>query len=180
MGDEQRVAAGVVERARAAAVDRGRPRPSGRQRCHSSSLTDRGDGERVAVAAEAGDDAGGHRCDHRRVAPLLAGGRVREVELDDRAVEGGQRVLDRPAVVREGGGVDDDRRAAAPRPLHGLHQVALVVRLEVLEREAVGLGDGARRRHVVVEGGRAVDLGLALPSRLRLGPLSSSTIRSLT
>ena len=54
---------------------------------------------------------------------------------------------------------------AAHRParaLHGLDEVALVVRLEVLEREAVGLGHRARRRHVVVERGGAVDLRLAL------------------
>ncbi len=59
--------------------------------------------------------------------------------------------------------------AAAPRPLHGLDEVALVVRLEVLEREAVGLGHRPRRGHVVVERGRAVDLGLALPEQVEVG-----------
>ena len=54
---------------------------------------------------------------------------------------------------------------AAQRPagaVDGVDQVALVVRLEVLEREAVGLGHRPGRGHVVVERGGAVDLGLPL------------------
>ena len=49
------------------------------------------------MAAEAGDGGGGDRGDDRGVAPRLAGRRVGQVELDDRAVEGGERVVERPA-----------------------------------------------------------------------------------
>src|SRR4051794_3714961 len=68
-------------------------------------------GEVVAVLAESGDRAGRHGCDDTDVAPRLAGVGVGDVDLDLRTFEGRQRVMDRPGVVREGAGVDDDRRA---------------------------------------------------------------------
>ena len=80
--------------------------------------------------------------DHRGVAPRLAGVRVRQVQLDDRTVEGGQGVVDRPGVVGERAGVDDDGGAAAAGRVDGLDQLALVVGLQVLERR----GRGARPR----------------------------------
>ena len=84
--------------------------------------------------------------------------RVGEVQLDDRPVEGGQRVVQGPGVVGEGARVDDDGGAPAPGAVHRVDELALVVRLEVLDAR----GRGARRRRpgdgdVVVEGGRAVD-----------------------
>jgi len=80
------------------------------------------------------------------VAPGLASVRVGEVELDDDAVERGERVVQRPGVVGEGTGVDDDRRVAPARAVDGLDQVGLGVGLDVVDREAVlfsgGLGGG--------------------------------------
>ena len=95
------------------------------------------DGQFVAQPAEAGDHAGGHRGQHRGVAERLAPGRVREVELDGRAVEGGHGVVERPGGVAERPGVDDECGGAAPGGVDGLDQFALVVGLEVLERQAV-------------------------------------------
>ena len=107
--------------------------------------------------------------DHRGVTPLLTRGRVRQVQLHDRALEGGERVLQRAAVVREGAGVDHDGGAAAARAVHGVDQLALVVRLEVLEHEIVRLRHGPGRRHVIVEGAGAVDLRFALPEQVEVG-----------
>ena len=59
------------------------------------------------------------------------------MQLDDRAVERGERVVEAPGVVRERAGVDDDRRAAAAGAVDRVDELALVVRLERLDREAV-------------------------------------------
>src|SRR3546814_19151326 len=56
-----------------------------------------------------------------------------------------------------------------PGAVDRIDQVALVVRLDVLELEAVGLGDGAGALHVVVERGRAVDGGLAIAEPVQVG-----------
>src|SRR3546814_5960206 len=56
-----------------------------------------------------------------------------------------------------------------PGAVDRIDQVALVVRLDVLELEAVGLGDGAGALHVVVERGRAVDGGLAIAEQVQVG-----------
>ena len=55
----------------------------------------------------------------------------------DRTVEGGQRVVQRPGVVGEGTGVDEDGRAASPGAVDGVDQLALVVGLEGLDVAAV-------------------------------------------
>src|SRR3546814_7487419 len=102
--------------------------------------------EGVAVPAEPADRARGHRCDGRCVPPLLSGVRVRDVELYDRALEGAEGVGEPPGVVREGAGVDDERGAPTPGAVDRIDQVALVVRLDVLELEAVGRGAGAGGR----------------------------------
>src|SRR6266508_3284330 len=94
-----------------------------------------GDGtnrEVVTGAAEAGDRAGGDRRDDARVPPRFAGVRVGEVNLDDRPVERGERVMKAPRVVRERAGVDDDRGAAAPGAVDQIEQLALVIGLVVL------------------------------------------------
>jgi hypothetical protein len=57
------------------------------------------------------------------------------VHLDDRPVERGEGVVQRPGVVGQRARVDDDGGAAAPGPVHGVHEVAFVVGLGVLDRE---------------------------------------------
>jgi len=104
------------------------------------------------VAAEAGDGAERHGRDDRGVAPRLASVRVRQVELDHRPFERGERVVDGPRVVRERAGIDDDRGDAPTRGVDGLDELALVVRLEVLQREAVALGGRSGRGDVITEG----------------------------
>ena len=132
----------------------------GEQAGHGTSSLQGEGGEAVAVAGEAADDPLGHRGDDRGAAPRVAGARVGQVQLDDDAVEGGEGVVDGPGVVGEGAGVDDDAGVAPPAVADGVDQLALVVRLEVADLPAVA-ERLAERGDVVVEGGRAVDLGLA-------------------
>src|SRR5260370_27537052 len=94
---------------------------------------DRFAGEGVGGAPEAGDGPGDDGGEHRDVAPLLAGGRVRDVELDGDAVVGRERVGEAVRVVGEGPGVDDDRRAAAPGGLDRVDELAFMVGLQVLD-----------------------------------------------
>ena len=62
------------------------------------------------------------------------------MELDDDAVEGGQGVVQRPRVVGEGPGVDDDGGGPAPGAVDELDELAFVVGLVVLELEAAAAG----------------------------------------
>ena len=71
------------------------------------------------------------------VSPRFAGVRIRDVDLDDGPVERGERIVDRPGVVGERAGVDDDRRAPPAGVVDVLDQLALVVRLVRLDREPV-------------------------------------------
>ncbi len=116
------------------------------------------DGEAVAGAPEAGDGAGGDGGDHRGVPPRLAGGGVGEVDLDDDSIVGGEGVGQGVGIVGESARVEDDRRRPAPGVVDGVDQVALVVRLQVLDLVA------AEQRR--------------LPGRLRRGRRGSPCRRS--
>ena len=105
------------------------------------------------------------------VPPRLAGVGVGEVQLDDRAVERGERVVERPRVVGERAGVDDDGRAPAPRGVDRVDQLALVVGLEVLDGRGRARPPPRGGRDVVVERGGAVDVGLALAQQVEVGPV---------
>ena len=70
----------------------------------------------------------------------LAGGGVRQVQLDDGPIEGGHRIVQRPRGVAQRAGVDDQRVRPAPGAVDRLDEVALVVRLQVLELQAVACG----------------------------------------
>ena len=90
------------------------------------------------AAPKPGDGAGRRTGEITEVvAPVLTRCRVREVQLDLHAVERRQRVGERERVVRERAGVEHDRRAAAAGAVDGVDELALVVRLQVLELVAV-------------------------------------------
>ena len=107
-------------------------RPAGRRRSASSRepTRQRRDGQLVADHPEPDDRAGRDGADDARVPPRLARVRVGDVDLDDRSVERGERVVDAPRVVGERAGVDDDRVGLGPRPVDRVDELALVVRLE--------------------------------------------------
>ena len=69
------------------------------------------------------------------VPPRLARVGVGDVDLDLGPVERSERVVDRPGVVGERTGVDDDRRAPPAGGVDVLDQLALVVGLVGLDRE---------------------------------------------
>lgn len=137
----------------------------------------------VAERAQPTDDGHGLVAEPALVAPLLARVHVADVHLDERDRHAQQRVPQRDRVVREGGGVDDDRvDALAARCVDPVDQRPLVVALEVRESVfaawggrvgRVGRGLGVREREVgdlrdglgldVGQCGGPVDGGLACP-----------------
>ena len=74
--------------------------------------------------------------DDRGPAPGLAGIGIRQVELDDRAVEGHEGVVQHPGVVGEGSRVDDQHRGTGTAPRAPADQVGLAVGLQVVEVDA--------------------------------------------
>ena len=78
--------------------------------------------------------------------------------------------MQRPRGVAQRAGVDDQRVGPAAGGVDGLDQLALVVGLEVLERQAVAGGRRLGPRHVVGQGGGPVDVGLALAQQVEVGP----------
>ena len=123
----------------------------------------------IAGPAEAGNNAGGHGRDHRRGPPGLAAPRVGQVELHDGSVEGGQRVMQRPAVVGEGAGVDDDGGGPAPGPVDDVHQVALVIGLLMFDPQAVTPGLRGGGGHVILERGGPVDIRFPIAEQVEVG-----------
>ncbi len=108
----------------------------GRDRAHARSDEQRGhrpDRERVPEGSEPGDAAVRDRCDRRGVAERLAGGGIRQVQLDDDPVEGSERVVQRPGGVGERARVDDDRPGTSTCGVDRLDEFAFVVRLHVVE-----------------------------------------------
>src|SRR6185312_5882964 len=90
------------------------------------------EGHLVAVGAMADEARGDEVGDDRLAPPLLPLVDVGQVHLDDRDRERLERVVDRPRVVRPGGGIDDDRVDGVVRVMAPLDELALVVRLAAL------------------------------------------------
>jgi hypothetical protein len=67
------------------------------------------------------------RRDHGVVAKLLAGVDIREVDLDHRPGDPGQRIAKRDAVVGEASGIDDDGDGAGSAILDQVDQYAFVI-----------------------------------------------------
>src|SRR5581483_11637495 len=111
---------------------------------------------------------GGHRGDHGGAPPGLAGGRVGEMDLDDHPIVGGEGVGEGVGVVGESARIEDDGRRPAPGPVDLVDEVALVVRLAVLDLVAGGGGRRPGRGHVVVERRLAVDLGFPLAEQVEV------------
>jgi hypothetical protein len=93
------------------------------------------------------------------------------VDLDLRPVERGERIMDRPGVVREGARVDDDRRASTSGGVDVLDQLAFVVGLVGLDGQPVPFGAGGCELDVVVERVAAVHRRLALTEQVEVRPV---------
>ena len=127
------------------------------------------DGEFVPEPAEPGDDPSGHRRQHRGVAEGLTPGRIGEVQLDGRAVKGGDGIVEGPRRVTQRPGVDDECLGPPTCGVDRFDQFTLVVGLVVLELEAVALCRGLGACHVVGQCGRAVDGRLARSQEVEIG-----------
>ena len=98
--------------------------------------------QRVALHPAAGDHAGGDGRDVGMAAEGLALVDVGDVDLDDRAGEGGKRVKDGDRGVAVAGGVDDDRRRALARLVDPVDELVFAVALAEVDGQAM-LGGGA-------------------------------------
>ena len=151
-------------RSRSLQLARSRPRPRGGTRPRRS---------RPIVPVTYGRD------DRRRGATSSRADGFERCSSTFTPVERGERVGERVRVVRERAGVDHDRVAAPARALDRVDEVALVVRLEVLERRARARPRPRRAsptRSSSVVG--AVDLGLALAEQVQVRPREQEDRRS--
>src|SRR4051794_12958966 len=154
------------------------------------------EGHLVAVGAMADEASGDEIGDDRLAPPLLPLVDVGQVHLDDRDRERLERIMDRPRVVRPGGGIDDDRVDGVVRVVAPLDELALVVRLAAQDGElelprplvdpALELGD--RQPSVQPRVAAAEDVQIDAvedehphaPGRLRLPPGGAGLRRRLT
>src|SRR5579862_1660509 len=109
--------------------------------------------------------------------PGFACAGVREVHLDLHSFERRERVGERVRVMRERAGVDHDGRAATARPVDRVDQIALVVRLHVLDVVPELGGRFLRERDELVEGGRAVVLRFPLAEQIEVGTGAQQNLR---
>ena len=138
---------------------------------------DRAQREAVACGAEPDDRAERDIAEVTVPAKRFAGVNVRQVNLDERQPDAGQRVAQRNARVREGAGVDQDRRrAVAARGVHALDQrvlrVALVRRQPDAERSRLLAQPGDD----VVERARAVMARLPTAQQVQVRPVDQQDV----
>jgi hypothetical protein len=91
------------------------------------------------------------------------------VQFDDGAVEGGQGVVQRPGVVRERPGVDDDGVGPAPGTMNDVDERPLVIGLVVLDDKPVPAGLLSCSGDVVGERRRPVDLWFSIAEEVEVG-----------
>ena len=127
--------------------------------------------ELIAEAAETGHGSVGDGCQDRLATPGLPSIGVGQVKLDNDTGEGRQGVMEGPARMREGTGVDHNRRHATARVMNGGDELALVLALQVPQLESATGGCLLGPRDVVRERRGAIDrrLALAQQSEVRAG-----------
>ena len=103
----------------------------------------------------------------------LAAVDVRDVHLDDRGVDDGDRVPDGDGRMRVGSGVDDDPGHALAQLVDGIDDLPLVVALAEVKLEASLLSRLQAQPTHVVEGFRSVDLGLPFAEEVEVRPLEN-------
>ena len=104
-------------------------------------------------------------------APFLALVDVGQVHLDERYLEGLERVVDRPRVVRPGAGVDDQPVGGAERLMEEADVLALVVRLAAPHLEVELARPGVDLRLQVLDRLVAVDRLVAPAEQVEVDPV---------
>ena len=102
------------------------------------------------------------------VAEVLARKNVRQVGLDHRNVDGGDRISQGDRVVRVGTGIQHDAVDLTASRMQGVDQLALDVALHVAQDDRAVDGIAVEIGHEVVERGRAVYVGLALTEQVEV------------
>jgi hypothetical protein len=128
-------------------------------------------GQPVPVHAEAADDSGRYRRDHRVVPELLARVDVGDVHLDQRRPQQGAGVPDRVRVMRPRPGVEHDRGGVVGGVVKPSDQFGLGVGLSDFDLEAEFLADPHTPPHEVRVRGDAVDVGLPGAEPPQVGPV---------
>lgn len=126
--------------------------------------------ERVRVEPEARDHPGRDRGNDARVPELLARVRIAQVHLnkdESRARHELGRVAQSVGVVREGGGIEDDRSRCIHRFVQPVDELGLVIGLAQVDREGTGIR--LQSSSEVVERAAAVDVGFATAEATEVG-----------
>ena len=137
-------------------------------------LVEEVDGFEIPAPAVAHDAVADDRLDDRDMAPRLARHDVADVDLHDRALGAQQRVVERPGVVGQGAGVDDDGVVVAL--LDAVDERALVVRLQAASAWPRLAGMVGGRALHLGQRGRAVDLRLALAEAAQVGAVEQQVL----
>ena len=121
--------------------------------------------------AEAANDARGDGRDHGMVPEGFALVDIRDVNLDHRNIERGERIVNGDGGVRIGARIDDDAGAHRPRFLNPVDEFALMVRLVADHGKAERL---RARCHLLLDRGkrgRTVDVRFAAPQQIEVRPV---------
>ena len=124
--------------------------------------------EEIALRAEAGDHAVGAQRHVGVVPEALALVHVRDVHLEDRALEGVERVEDGDRGVGEGARVDDDAAGALPRLVDPVDDLVFAVALVEAEAELQLRRQRAAGGLDVGESLVPVDMRLALAQKIEV------------
>jgi hypothetical protein len=92
------------------------------------------------------------------------------MQLDDRAVEGGEGIVQRPGIMGEGSGVDDDGVGPTACPVDGVDECSFVIGLLVLDDKTLPAGLLLSGGDMVGQRCGPVDLGLSVAEEVEVGP----------
>ena len=127
------------------------------------------EGKAVAVEAEAGDDALADGRQKRLVTEWLARVDVADVDLDDGGSNGGNSVGNGYRRVGVAASVEHDAAVVKAHRLQPVHNLALDIALEDVNRVLGKLLDEFLQ--ILVERAVAIDLGLTLAHEVQVGPV---------
>src|SRR6202021_131760 len=98
---------------------------------------------------------------------------IGNVDFDDRALKGTQRIEDGDRRMGEGGGIDDDCGGAPAGAVNPVNDLVFAIALVKLDREPKFCSDAATIRFDIGKRLAAIDLGLALAEQIEIGTVQA-------
>ena len=147
---------------------------------HVSPLVQEAEGLAVTVEALADDAQATEPAEHRVATPFLALVDVGQVHLDERYLEGLERIVDRPRVMRPGSRVDDQAVGGAERLMEKADVLALVVRLAAPHLQVELAGPGVDLRLEILDRLAAVDRLVAPAEQVEVDPVEDVDAHAAT